>query len=235
MRAAELYREAGIEVAAFFIVGYPGETVASIEETFALALALPLDEISFNVPMPLPGSKLFERLGAPDEGRDWTRENEVTFVFPSDIDESWLRRRIDETMAAFAARRRPGRREARPRSGRRYFSSRNSLSVGLSKSLRAAGAKRPQPPLHLELRVALEQGEAHLQRREVALVGEHVVHEQGLLRTPWARDPVADPLEQGGAGERVGHRETERSPAAARWRSAACRARCRRSRRGSRG
>lgn len=104
-RAAELYRKTGIEVAAFFIVGYPDETVASIEETFALALALPLDEISFNVPMPLPGSKLFERLGEPDEGRDWTRENEVTFVFPSDIDEAWLRRRIDETMAVFAARR----------------------------------------------------------------------------------------------------------------------------------
>jgi len=27
-RAAELYRKAGIEVAAFFIVGYPGETTA---------------------------------------------------------------------------------------------------------------------------------------------------------------------------------------------------------------
>ncbi len=102
--AAELYSRAGIEVAAFFIVGYPGETVPAIEETLALALSLPLDEISFNVPMPLPGSRLFERLGAPDEGKDWTRENEVTFVFPTDIDESWLRRRIDETMAAFAAR-----------------------------------------------------------------------------------------------------------------------------------
>ena len=107
IRATHLYRDAGIEVAAFFIVGYPGESVAAIEATFKLALALPLDEISFNVPVPLPGSKLFERLGAPDEGRDWTRENEVTFVFPSDIDEAWLRRRIDETMAAFAARRRP--------------------------------------------------------------------------------------------------------------------------------
>jgi len=109
-RAAELYRRAGIEVAAFFIVGYPGESVAAIEATFALALSLPLDEISFNVPMPLPGSRLFDRLGALDEGKDWTRENEVTFVFPSDIDEAWLRGRIDETMAAFAVRRWPGAR-----------------------------------------------------------------------------------------------------------------------------
>jgi len=102
-RAVRLYRDAGIEVAAFFIVGYPGETEASIEKTFALALSLPLDEISFNVPVPLPGSALWERLGGPDENRDWTRENEVTFVYDSEIDEHWLRRRIDETLAAFAA------------------------------------------------------------------------------------------------------------------------------------
>ena len=65
---------------------------------------LPLDEISFNVPVPLPGSTLFERLGGPDEGRDWEQENEVTFLYPSEIDEAWLKRRIDETMRAFAAK-----------------------------------------------------------------------------------------------------------------------------------
>ena len=104
VRAATVYREAGIEVAAFFIVGYPGETEEDIEATFALALGLRLDEISFNVPVPLPGSALWERLGGPDDGRDWSHENEVTFVFDADVDEEWLRRRVDETMAAFAAR-----------------------------------------------------------------------------------------------------------------------------------
>ncbi len=102
VRAVNVYNDAGVEVAAFFIVGYPGETAAGIEETLAFALSLPLAEISFNVPMPLPGSRLWERLGGDDPGRDWTHENEVTFVFGSDIDESWLRRRIDETMTAFA-------------------------------------------------------------------------------------------------------------------------------------
>lgn len=102
-QAASVYREAGMEVAAFFIVGYPGETVVDIEETFAFALGLPLAEISFNVPMPLPGSRLWERLGGSVDGRDWAHENETTFVFSSDIDEAWLRRRIDETMTAFAA------------------------------------------------------------------------------------------------------------------------------------
>ena len=63
---------------------------------------MPLDEISFNVPVPLPGSDLFDRLGGPDEGKDWTMENEVTFIYPSEVDERWLRRRVDETMRAFA-------------------------------------------------------------------------------------------------------------------------------------
>ncbi len=105
VRATSVYRDAGVEVAAFFIVGYPGETVADIEKTLSFALALPLAEISFNVPLPLPGSRLWERLGGSDEGRDWTHENELTFVFASDVDQAWLRRRIDETMAAFAAKR----------------------------------------------------------------------------------------------------------------------------------
>jgi anaerobic magnesium-protoporphyrin IX monomethyl ester cyclase len=106
VEAVRVYHDVGIEVAAFFIVGYPGETVEDIELTFDHALRLPLDDVSFNVPLPLPGSDLFERLGRPDDGTDWRRENEVTFVFETDLDQEWLRRRIDETMAAFAARRR---------------------------------------------------------------------------------------------------------------------------------
>lgn len=109
---ARIYRRAGIEVAAFFIVGYPGEAKSSIDETFRYALTLPLDHISFNVPMPLPGSQLFERLGRPDEGRDWTQENDVVFVYPSEIDERWLQRRIDQTMRTFARRRPAMRKEA---------------------------------------------------------------------------------------------------------------------------
>ena len=105
VRAVELYRRLGIGVAAFFIVGYPGETAAAIDETFALSLALPLDEISFNVPYPLPGSALFARLGGPDDGTDWHEENEVTFLYRSEFDADWLRGRIAETMATFAVRR----------------------------------------------------------------------------------------------------------------------------------
>jgi anaerobic magnesium-protoporphyrin IX monomethyl ester cyclase len=99
--AVHQFRKAGIETAAFFIVGYPLETISSIEATFELALTLPLDEISFNVPYPLPGSRLFDRVSGIDENKDWNTENEITFVYSSEFDEGWLRRRIGQTMQAF--------------------------------------------------------------------------------------------------------------------------------------
>ena len=90
------FRRNGIECAGFFIVGYPGETIETIEETFAFALSLGLDEISFNVPYPLPGSQLFESVsGVKDD--DWTFENEVRFLYKCDFDEAWLKKRINET------------------------------------------------------------------------------------------------------------------------------------------
>ncbi len=100
--AVRLFNKAGIQVAAFFIVGYPGETEASIEDTFRFALDLPLDDISFNVPYPLPGSQLFERLRQVEQTNDWDVENEITFLYDSEFDSDWLRRRIGETMQAFA-------------------------------------------------------------------------------------------------------------------------------------
>jgi anaerobic magnesium-protoporphyrin IX monomethyl ester cyclase len=63
--------------------------------------SLPLDDISFNVPYPLPGSRLFERVSGLVE-KDWDKENEVTFLFSSEFDPRWLKRRIGQTMRAFA-------------------------------------------------------------------------------------------------------------------------------------
>jgi len=89
-------------VAAFFIVGYPGETLSSIEQTFKFALSLPLDDISFNVPFPLPGSSLYDRVSGIDPLKDWRHENEATFVYSSEFDPKWIKRRIRQTMQAFA-------------------------------------------------------------------------------------------------------------------------------------
>jgi anaerobic magnesium-protoporphyrin IX monomethyl ester cyclase len=101
-KAVHLFHDAGIEVAAFFIVGYPGETLSSIEDTFKYALEIPLDEISFNVPFPLPGSELFERIAVVDSNRDWIIENETTFIYNSEFDPDWLENKISQTMNAFS-------------------------------------------------------------------------------------------------------------------------------------
>ncbi len=104
MKAVHLFHRGGIAVGAFFMVGYPGETVDSVESTFSLALSLPLDEISFNVPYPLPGSALFSRVQLLSPWDDWTVENDVRFLYRSEFDEEWLRRRISETLDEFAMR-----------------------------------------------------------------------------------------------------------------------------------
>jgi anaerobic magnesium-protoporphyrin IX monomethyl ester cyclase len=104
IQAVHCFLQAGIQVAGFFIVGYPGESVDSIEQTFQFALSLPLDEISFNVPFPLPGSKLFERVSGIDPSKDWSRENDVTFIYSTDFDPQWIKRRIRQTMRAFNLR-----------------------------------------------------------------------------------------------------------------------------------
>jgi anaerobic magnesium-protoporphyrin IX monomethyl ester cyclase len=105
IRAVRLFRDADIQTAGFFIVGYPGESFASIEQTLAHALSLPLDEISINVPYPLPGSALFDRIGGVDTGGDWESAGEITFLYHSEFDEAWLRDRIESTMARFREKR----------------------------------------------------------------------------------------------------------------------------------
>ena len=105
VRAVRLFSLAGIGTAGFFMVGYPGETIDSIESTFALALSLPLDEAWFTIPLPLPGTPLFARVADSAIWDDWKVSNQVKFVYPSAFDEEWLGRRISETMDAFRHKR----------------------------------------------------------------------------------------------------------------------------------
>ncbi len=99
-KGIEIFRNNGLDCAGFFIVGYPGETVDTIEETFHFALSLGLDEISFNVPYPLPGSSLYERV-VDLRKDDWVAANEVKFLYKSEFDEVWIKRRIHETLEEF--------------------------------------------------------------------------------------------------------------------------------------
>ncbi|MGA7075425.1 MAG: radical SAM protein [Halobacteriota archaeon] len=55
-------REAGLNVGAFFIVCYPGETNETVLDTLRFAASLPLDYLSSTMPYPLPNTPLHERV-----------------------------------------------------------------------------------------------------------------------------------------------------------------------------
>jgi len=54
---------AGLEVGAFFILCYPGETDDTVLDTLRFATSLPLDYVGLTMPYPLPGTALLERVG----------------------------------------------------------------------------------------------------------------------------------------------------------------------------
>ncbi len=61
--AVETARRAGLEVGAFFILFYPGDTDESVAKTLRFATALPADYLGLSMPYPLPGTALYERTG----------------------------------------------------------------------------------------------------------------------------------------------------------------------------
>ena len=67
--AVEAAHRAGLEVGAFFILFYPGETDDTVLETLRFAGSLPLDYLGLSMPYPLPGTALHERLRDRDQAR----------------------------------------------------------------------------------------------------------------------------------------------------------------------
>jgi anaerobic magnesium-protoporphyrin IX monomethyl ester cyclase len=61
--AVRAAHQAGLEVGAFFIVCYPGETDETVLDTLRFATSLPLDYLGLTMPYPLPGTALLERVG----------------------------------------------------------------------------------------------------------------------------------------------------------------------------
>jgi anaerobic magnesium-protoporphyrin IX monomethyl ester cyclase len=80
--AVELCRASGIKSKGFFIVGHPGETAETLRQTIALALELPLDDLSVTMLTPFPGTELHARaaeFGSFDA--DWMKMNLLNAVF----------------------------------------------------------------------------------------------------------------------------------------------------------
>lgn len=98
-RQVALIRKAGIEVAAFFILGYPGETRAEVELTLRLSRELDLTRANFFHYLPFPGTESHEQVvaGRKMNGVDW---NHLFFMLPtgsngqlSARELKWLQRR----------------------------------------------------------------------------------------------------------------------------------------------
>ena len=71
-------REAGIKSFAFFIFGYPGETLATMDQTVRYAIDLDPDFANFYPAVPYPGTALFDKvvrdgLLPPGADADWSK------------------------------------------------------------------------------------------------------------------------------------------------------------------
>ncbi len=75
-KAVETARSAGLKTGAFFILFYPGDTNDTVLETIRYAVSLPLDYLSFTVPYPISGTKMYERV-KNQSVREWIQPNGV--------------------------------------------------------------------------------------------------------------------------------------------------------------
>jgi magnesium-protoporphyrin IX monomethyl ester (oxidative) cyclase len=57
---AQTIKELGIDTNAFFIIGFPGETLADMRDTFRFARELDLNSACFFIAQPLPGTRLYD-------------------------------------------------------------------------------------------------------------------------------------------------------------------------------
>jgi anaerobic magnesium-protoporphyrin IX monomethyl ester cyclase len=110
-RAVYAAKAAGLQVGAFFIVGYPGENDGTVLDTVRFASRLPLDYLSFTLPYPIPGTALHERI--KDNGGitvdDWEEPKNWSLIrhkllYGSSFSEAKLKFAIGKAQVQFNAR-----------------------------------------------------------------------------------------------------------------------------------
>lgn len=104
--AVHIAKQTGINVGAFFIVGYPGENEETVLNTVRFASSLPLDYLSFTMPYPIPGTSLYERVKDTLASEDWVEPKNLRLVkhkllFCSSLSEAKLRFVIVKGMVQF--------------------------------------------------------------------------------------------------------------------------------------
>ncbi len=111
-KAVKAAKAAGLQIGAFFIIGYPGETDKTVLETVQFASGLPLDYLSFTLPYPIPGTALYERV--KDNGGvlvdDWEEPKNWALIrhkllYGSSFSETKLKFAIGKAQLQFRSRR----------------------------------------------------------------------------------------------------------------------------------
>lgn len=110
--AVEAAHKAGMQVGAFFILFYPGETNRTVLRTLHFTTLLPLDYLGLSMPYPLPGTALYERVRGQII-RDWHPGESVfgshVLIYNGNFSETKMWFGIIKGHAQFAIRRRLGK------------------------------------------------------------------------------------------------------------------------------
>jgi radical SAM superfamily enzyme YgiQ (UPF0313 family) len=109
-KAVNMAKRVGLETYGFFMLGLPGETEETLQDTINFALELDMDIVKFSIFTPLPGTPLFEQWQANGSilTTDWSKysfHNLIDQVYrhPS-VDHDTLRRSYREAYRRYYLR-----------------------------------------------------------------------------------------------------------------------------------
>jgi len=106
VQAVNWTHDAGIRVKGLLMLGYPGETQKTIDETKEFVKSIPLTTMNLSKFTPYPGSPIYRKLyGASIIEEDWDRLNGMNFVYQAEgFTEEELDREYKEIITAFYKR-----------------------------------------------------------------------------------------------------------------------------------
>jgi anaerobic magnesium-protoporphyrin IX monomethyl ester cyclase len=105
-RAVRLCRDAGIKTSGSFVLGYPGETPASLSRTAALIGTIPLDFLVLMTATPYPGTGLYRELLAKDgiSASFWNEFQFSRYIIAGDLSPQYLGNFMRRELARFYLR-----------------------------------------------------------------------------------------------------------------------------------
>ncbi len=98
--------QAGIRCKGLFMLGYPGETMETIEQTKAFVQRVPLTTMNLSKFTPYPGTPIYYKLyGTSIRDEDWDRMNGMNFIYePENIPMDILNKEYKDILESFYKR-----------------------------------------------------------------------------------------------------------------------------------